>query len=95
MNIDLINKFFSAIDDIEILPDDSIIIKWKSSVSHEIAGHSIVNASGYNVLKGYQVHFNPDLVNSLENTKLEDLHEEIKKSIDEKNKMIDQKTQSC
>lgn len=74
-------KFFDAIEDIEDFNDGSIIIKWKSNVSHQVPGHLINLADGLQIVKGKQVHFNPVLDNRLRDIGFEDLEEQIEEAV--------------
>lgn len=76
-----IQKFFDAIEDIEDFEDGSIIIKWKSNVSHQVPGHYINIADGLQIVKGKQVHLNPVLSDYLKNISFDDLQQEVELAI--------------
>ena len=51
--------FFSAIDDISLRNDGSVVIEWKSNVWHSVKGSHVVSSSNYNINSGREVHLNP------------------------------------
>ena len=76
-----IEKFFDAIEDIETFEDGSIVVKWKSNVSHQCPGHMINLADGLQIVRGKQVHLNPVLTDYLHNISFDNLQEEIDQAI--------------
>jgi len=52
--------FFSAIEDIQMGNDGSIVIEWKQNVIHKVKGSHIVDCDEYNINKGKEVHLNPE-----------------------------------
>lgn len=60
-NEEKLNRLLSAIDNIEAQADGSIVIYWRSSVIHQVPGHTATFANGYQILKGKQIHFNPEM----------------------------------
>lgn len=83
-----LKKFLNAIDDIEDFEDGSIIIRWKGNVSHEVPGHLLNITEGSVILKGHQVHLNPELTECLKGVKFNKLQQELDRGIEEARKNI-------
>ena len=94
-NQEKLDALLSAISDIETFKDGSIRIQWKANVSHEVPGHLLQLASGLNVVKGSQVHFNPELSEAINQISFEDLKFEIDLAICEANPTQTTECQDC
>lgn len=81
-NAKKLENLLNAIDEIETFYDGSVRIKWKSNVAHEIPGHIINCAEGSVVMKGYQVHLNPELNQSVQSIPFEEVQTELNKAVE-------------
>ena len=82
-NNEKLKRLLNAIDNIEQFPDNSIIINWKSNVSHNVNGVHIINATGSQILKGYQIHLNPDLSKEIKTIQFEHIQTELNEHIED------------
>lgn len=76
-----LENLLNAIDEVESFHDGSVRIRWKSNVAHEIPGHSISYAEGSQVVKGYQVHLNPELEHSVKAISFNEIQQELDKAV--------------
>lgn len=90
-----LNNLLKAIDEIETFNDGSIRIKWRSNVYHESPGHLINVADGSIVMKGYNVHLNPDLGESIKNLEFKDVQSKLDDGVSQASKSRSKKTLGC
>lgn len=76
-----LENLLNAIDEVQSFPDGSVRIKWKANVAHEIPGHNISYAEGSQVVKGYQVHLNPELEQSVRAISFNEIQQELDKAV--------------
>jgi len=86
-NSEKLEKLLNAIDDIETFKDGSIIIRWTANVSHEVPGHLLNVVDGSVVLKGHQVHFNPELASAIKTINFNEIQEELDIAIQNSKKL--------
>jgi hypothetical protein len=83
-----LNNLLKAIEEVELFPDGSVRIKWMANVSHEYPGHAINVADGSVILKGHQVHFNPELAQAITSIPFENVQNILDNGIEEAHKTV-------
>jgi hypothetical protein len=94
-NATKLQNLLDAIDEVETFPDGSVRIKWCNNVYHEYPGHVLTVADGSVVLKGHQVHFNPELNASIKSIEFNDIQQSLDQAVAETAAKIQKEKTGC